>query len=124
MDVLLSPPRGNSGEGWLLPLNCETEGRRNAIVLQVSNGKSFRKVCSRELSFVDETDLKYDFEDKVLKQQLQCEWPEAHVSSAKTSERNIYVGARPFGRDGLRGTAGIVEGLMLSQNKALKDWGL
>ena len=124
MDVLLIPLLDNCGERWLLPLNCETEGRRNAIVLQTSNGRSFRKVCSTELLFVDEADLKYDFEDKVLKQRLQCEWPEAHEISTKDPERNICVGARPFGRNGLKFTAEYAERLMLSQNKALKAWGL
>ena len=41
VDVLLIP--GEDEKTWLLPLNCETQGRRNAIVLRKLHDNHFRR---------------------------------------------------------------------------------
>ena len=57
MDALLISPSERHGNIWLLPLNCETNEQRNAMVLQLLDVKKFRRLCSSDLDFIDQAIL-------------------------------------------------------------------
>jgi hypothetical protein len=90
MDLYLVPLCDREGDRWLLPLNCETRGRRNTVVLYRAYGKSFSNILSTQaLHFVDEAGLERGFREWEERNQMKQRPPDG--TKAEQSNSAIHT---------------------------------
>ena len=100
MDVFLVPRFDEEKERWLLPLNCNTQGRRNVVVLRHLGSNYYQKVCNGEMDFGNRTSREQDLiqwaEASRMIRQPRCCARAQHssdlTSTALTKEKRKYPG--------------------------------
>jgi hypothetical protein len=90
MDVHLIPLCDREEERWLLPLNCETRGRRNTVVLCRYHDELFWKVLpTKALDFIDEAGLERGISEWEDRNQMKQRRPDA--IKAQHSDSTIHT---------------------------------